>query len=1144
MSSAKLAFFAVLFATMPVAAKTWKVEPGVPLAEVNAWAVEPGDEVLFRRGGMWNGTLRARSGEKDRPIVYGAFGDGAKPLFTQCVDASGTNCWRRTFIKGLNALWETALELSAELDVDVGGLIADSGPIMDGQTSDTFFSKVETAAELRDETLFWYDAEKRRVVARRFNTPDRILGKVKLTLARPIVDFSDCRHVSFEGLALRFGGSDGFYGRNVEGVVIRNCDVSYVGGGACDGVKSGNCIALCGNARGCLLARNRLWQAWGAAIAVGESGAGEISEVVCCDNVAWKCMSAFRFGGAATRVSSVSLEFNTCADIGFAWAAFGPFAKARREASRMLSLSLPESTDGFAVKSNMFYRTTGIAVENLGSGRFTLDGNGYWLPTEWGGVENGIYSEPASGLLFKHGKNSFEAFRAKTGFEKSGEFVRPHFTDETRKDYRAYLAENALGARGVPGVDEDQSVSRGGVYSMETLRSGIWSLKLDGKDEFVMRARARWNSPAYPGGEYAFANLEASGAVKLIVRVHDGRDLSNMMIQPAGAPVAARHIDAHAVELSVARPCKFTVEPDDNRVAPLFVFINPPERDVPDENAPGVVAFGPGIHRIPGDVLNLKDGQTLYVKRGAVLQAAVRATGSNVRICGRGVIDGSIFPHTWGRKGPQYAFVNFFKCKDLVMEDVTLLGSFHWTIYPEGCDRVAIRNVKLCGDRCCNDDGIDPSNTRDLTIDDCFFRTQDDGVAVKGIQMENGPCERISVTNSIFWCDFARIVCIGHESRAPYMSDIRFIDNDVLHYVRPLLLVEPGDDMPVSNVVFRNVRIHTDLHGRTEATMRIQPVVNDYTLKKTPGLVSGVTVEGLAFSGTPIPLRFLVRSADVSRITRNVSISNVTVNGKKMTEQSSARPASYLADDIWFDGEHHPDHSDPMFVRGPYVANVCFEPGRGENRACAAQPKGDEWWWRRYDAKRKEIKALGGSVDLVLLGDSITHGWDGKKALERMRRNVSVLTLGYNGDTVRNVIWRCLNGELDGYRAKYVAIMIGTNDLGGGGRKPDEVIAAQKELIAVVRKKQPQAKIILQALLPRDCGGKEIASLWPERIIPYNKLLAKLVDGKNVRFVDFSGVYLAPDGALRTDLFWDRLHPNSSGYEPWADELLKAIGSN
>ena len=122
--------------------------------------------------------------------------------------------------------------------------------------------------------------------------------------------------------------------------------------------------------------------------------------------------------------------------------------------------------------------------------------------------------------------------------------------------------------------------------------------------------------------------------------------------------------------------------------------------------------------------------------------------------------------------------------------------------------------------------------------------------------------------------------------------------------------------------------------------MRIRPVVNEYTLKKTPGFVSGVTVDGLAFSGTPIPLRFLVRGVDASHIARDVSISNVTVNGERMTDQSPARPASYLGGDIRFDDGRRLDRSSPMFVRGPHVGNVRFDSERGENRACAVPPKG------------------------------------------------------------------------------------------------------------------------------------------------------------------------------------------------------------
>jgi hypothetical protein len=50
--------------------------------KVNATAFAPGDQILFARGSTWRDSLKASSsGEAGRPIVYGAFGQGAKPKF-------------------------------------------------------------------------------------------------------------------------------------------------------------------------------------------------------------------------------------------------------------------------------------------------------------------------------------------------------------------------------------------------------------------------------------------------------------------------------------------------------------------------------------------------------------------------------------------------------------------------------------------------------------------------------------------------------------------------------------------------------------------------------------------------------------------------------------------------------------------------------------------------------------------------------------------------------------------------------------------------------------------------------------------------------------------------------------------------------
>ena len=56
-----------------------------------------------------------------------------------------------------------------------------------------------------------------------------------------------------------------------------------------------------------------------------------------------------------------------------------------------------------------------------------------------------------------------------------------------------------------------------------------------------------------------------------------------------------------------------------------------------------------------------------------------------------------------------------------------------WTLVTEQCDDVVVSNVKICGSFYGNDDGIDPVNSRNMTIEDCLIRTKDDCLAFKGM---------------------------------------------------------------------------------------------------------------------------------------------------------------------------------------------------------------------------------------------------------------------------------------------------------------------------------------------------------------------------------------------------------------------------
>lgn len=73
------------------------------LARVNAAASQPGDMILFQRDDVWRGQLHPRSGAAGRPVTYGAYGQGAKPILQGSVARDTPAAW----IQAANHLWTT-----------------------------------------------------------------------------------------------------------------------------------------------------------------------------------------------------------------------------------------------------------------------------------------------------------------------------------------------------------------------------------------------------------------------------------------------------------------------------------------------------------------------------------------------------------------------------------------------------------------------------------------------------------------------------------------------------------------------------------------------------------------------------------------------------------------------------------------------------------------------------------------------------------------------------------------------------------------------------------------------------------------------------------------------------------------------------
>ena len=194
---------------------------------------------------------------------------------------------------------------------------------------------------------------------------------------------------------------------------------------------------------------------------------------------------------------------------------------------------------------------------------------------------------------------------------------------------------------------------------------------------------------------------------------------------------------------------------------------------------------------------------------------------------------------------------------------------------------------------------------------------------------------------------------------------------------------------------------------------------------------------------------------------------------------------------------------------------------------------GENWWMRRHDAILERLKSEK-EFDIVLAGDSITHRWErhGKDAYVQVTNELKVLNLGFGADCVKNLLWRLRSGELDGYRAKAVQLMIGTNN---NPNESAETTAAEiRACLREMLQRQPQAKILLCAILPRGTPDSVERGHNDE----VNKLLEPLCDGKTIVWTDYSDFITLADGRMNPALTDDGLHPNAKGYAEWAKVAL------
>ena len=426
------------------------------IKKVNSTPYYPGDSILFKRGDAWRGgqsLYGSSNGTAGHPIVFGAYGTGAKPLILASKDLSSSTFW----INSSENIWKTTSVINIttfdgrrQVTPDVANLIFNNEEsigvkrrfLEDLQAQGNF------CLNLGDTILYLYSTI----------NPSKYYKKIEAGGIRNCennIEVMNGHYLTFDNLDIRYSKNNGLFLQDCSNIEIKNCDFSWLGG--CyfpidtfmnslrqNPGRMGNGVQIwMGNSdvtvKYCNF--NQIYDA-------GISPQGGHAKIAANDyaiknlrfhhNFIDNCVYSFEFWGhqANSTGDSIYFENNTCVNSGKCWS-----TSQRPDKGRATHLQFSISKMVFSnvfIRNNIFAESVDFCsigkAEYDGSGTdaiwsgITIDYNCYYKSSNekplisWrGGTSNG------GGDYFK---DDLKAYQTKTGKELHSIFANPILTSK------------------------------------------------------------------------------------------------------------------------------------------------------------------------------------------------------------------------------------------------------------------------------------------------------------------------------------------------------------------------------------------------------------------------------------------------------------------------------------------------------------------------------------------------------------------------------------------------------------------------------------------------------------------------------------------------------------------------------------------
>lgn len=258
--------------------------------------------------------------------------------------------------------------------------------------------------------------------------------------------------------------------------------------------------------------------------------------------------------------------------------------------------------------------------------------------------------------------------------------------------------------------------------------------------------------------------------------------------------------------------------------------------------------------------------------------------------------------------GMRTQLVNFYKCKNVLMDGVKLLRSPFWVIHPLLSENLIFRNLHIENDGP-NGDGCDPESCKNVLIEGCYFDTGDDCIAIKSGRNGDGrrwgiPSENIIVRNCKMKNGHGGVV-VGSEISGGYKN--LFVENcdmdspELDRVIRVKTSTCRGG--LIENIFVRNVkvgvcnecvlRVEMTYEAREQCDRSFPPVVRNIYLDNVTSQKSKYGVFISALEGYDNVYNINVSNSTFNGVDKgnmitgkadNINYSNLYVNGKLCTE--------------------------------------------------------------------------------------------------------------------------------------------------------------------------------------------------------------------------------------------------------------------